>query len=400
MDWLSNTLSLYKEYEAPQRFNYWSLLTAVSAILQDRVYFDRFRYKLYPNIYVILFGPSGIMKGPPISLAKSIVTRVGNTRVINGRSTVEAIMKELSLAVSKPNSPPHKHNNGFISASEMSSSVVSSTSSLDILTDLADRIYNTDEWSYRTKNSETIRLVKPTITMLSGTNEALFREFVPDKNLKGGLIGRTFVVYETEPNCINSLMDRPSIIPDEDIIAQGISHIKNLNGEFKISDDTRSQFKEWYHQFKTEIAPKLEDETGSVNRADDNVLKLAMLISCARRADLIITADDIKEAMTEVLPMLVRVKKITTNAKQSEITKQEKLALILKYLCQCEDYSATREEVLRKFSMKMDAEDLDRIIGTLGQAKAVETSNAGGVLRYTLNVKNEKVRDYVEQFKK
>lgn len=144
-DWLDETTELFSTFESPKRFYYWSCLTAVSAILKDNVYFDRFNYKVYPNIYVLLFGPSAIRKGPPIALAKSIVSRVNNTRIINGRWTIEAIVKELGTARSKPDGTVIKDSCAFIVASELSSSLITSTSSLDIMTDLADRIYNDEE---------------------------------------------------------------------------------------------------------------------------------------------------------------------------------------------------------------------------------------------------------------
>src|SRR5687768_17281062 len=113
-DWLESTLNTFSEYESPQRFYYWSCLTAVSAILKDSVYFDRYLYKLYPNIFVLLFGPSAIKKAAPINLAKSIVSLVDNTRVLNGRSTTEAIIKALSEIETKKSGRVIKDSCGFI----------------------------------------------------------------------------------------------------------------------------------------------------------------------------------------------------------------------------------------------------------------------------------------------
>lgn len=397
MDWLSETVQTFDEYESPRRFYYWSILSAVSAILKDKVYFDRYLYKLYPNIYVLLYGPSAIKKGPPIGLAKDIVNRVGNTRVINGRATVEAIIKELGTAQSRPGKPPLNDSCGFINSSELSSALIGNTNSLDILTDLFDRIYNEGVWTYRLKNSEPIILKNPTVTWLAGTNEALFREFVPEKNLKGGLIGRTFVISEHKENTLNSLMFKPKKEIDRQKIADGIAHVANLQGEFYMADDVRKAFNNWYEEFRIKVASKLDDDTGTVGRIDDNILKLSMLISVARRGDLKLTLDDIQEAMGEVLQLIAPTKKVAQSLKQNEITLTEKRNLVLKYLASREDFSETKVNLLQRFTLKMDHEDMDRIVAFLEQAKVISISNAGGSIKYRLNMEIQKVADYVRE---
>ena len=397
MDWLDKTVQTFSEYESPQRFYYWSILSAVSAIVKDRIYFDRYLYKLYPNIYVLLYGPSAIKKGPPIGLAKDIVNRINNTRVINGRATVEAIIKELGTVQTRPNKVILNDSAGFIVSSELSSAIIGNTNSLDILTDLFDRIYNEGEWTYRLKNSEPISLKNPTVTWLAGTNEALFREFVPEKNLRGGLIGRTYVISEHKENKLNSLMATPEHEINKNEIAEGIRHAANLCGAFSMAQDVRDAFDTWYNEFRTKVSPKLEDDTGTVGRIDDNILKLAMLISTARRSDLIITIEDIQEAMAEVLQLIAPTRKVTQTVKQNEITLTEKRNLILKYLASREDFKDSRVNLLQRFTLKMDHEDMDRIVSFLEQAKIISQSNPGGHIHYRVNMENSKVAEYIRE---
>jgi len=398
MDWLDRSICQYSEYEPPIRYYYWSLLSAVSAIVKDKVWIDRGgSYNLYPNIYVLLFGPSGIRKGPPIALAKSIVTRVDNTRVINGRATVEAIIKELGTVQHKKDKRIINDSCGFIVSSELSSAIIGNTNSLDILTDLFDRIYNEGEWGYRLKNSEIIMLKNPTITWLAGTNEALFRDFVPEKNIKGGLIGRTFIIAETKPNKINSLMYSPEIAPNKEKIADDIRHLAQVAGPFQMADDVRQAFDEWYIKFTKDVGPKLEDETGTVGRVSDNILRVAMLISLARRTDMMLTIEDIEEAMKEVITLITPSKKVSNSAKQNEISTAEKRSRVVKHLIKMPEFSDTRIRLLRKFTFQMDYEDLDKIMSHLEQAKIITVERKGPEVEYKINMDNEKVRKYVEE---
>lgn len=399
--WLDQVIESHKFYESPSRYYYWSALAAVSAIIKDHIYLDRGGlYKLYANVYILLYGDSGIKKGPAITAARRIVELLGNTRVINGRSTVEGIIKELGTIHTRQGQAPINDNCGFIVSSELSSSIVSSTQSLDTLTDLFDRMYNEGQWKYLLKASDSITLKKPTITWLAGTNESLFREFVPEKNLKGGLIGRMFVINEKEPNCINSLMWTPEVVPNYAKLAEGVRYLTNLSGPVLMQEDVKIAFNDWYVKFKTEVAPKLADDSGTVNRIDDSILKIAILISCARRGDMVITMEDIIEATKNVLPLLVPSKRISNNAKSNEVSSIEKRGLILRELANSEGYKANRITLLRKFTLKMDHEDLDKVIVFLEQNRVLVTESGGGSVNYRLKVEDPKVREYVDSFKK
>src|SRR3954467_13696876 len=101
MTWVERVLQSTEGSESPREYYYWGALAAISAVVANNVYLDRFYYKLWPNIYVILVGRSGLRKGPPIQLAKSLVEEVNNTRVFAGRSSIEAIIDQLATATTK-----------------------------------------------------------------------------------------------------------------------------------------------------------------------------------------------------------------------------------------------------------------------------------------------------------
>lgn len=399
MDWLSSTLKIYEPYEAPQRYYYWALLSAVSAIVKDKIYFNRKIYNLYCNSYCLLYGPSAVKKGPPIALAKRLVSLVDNTRVINGRATVEGMMKELSTIKTKPNKEIINDNCGFVVSSELSSSIVANNSSLDVMTDLFDRIYNEGEWNYILKNEGGLKMKNPTITWLSGSNEALFKDFVPEKNLKGGLIGRMFIIAEKSPNCLNSLMlqEEEEKLPNVTEIVNGMRHLKNLKGEFTASKKVREDFDQWYIKFHKEVAPKIHDETGTVGRIDDSILKLAMLISTARRADLQIKEEDIIEAMKEVLPLIMPTKKMASAAK-GDPAANEKKELVLRAILEARRIK--RVDLLRRFLLKLDHEDLNRSIEGLVAAELIKQDRLGNDIWYEVNLSNEEIREYVKQFER
>src|SRR5688572_17591509 len=103
MSWIDEVLKSHEEVETPQSFYFWSGLCAISAVLKDNVFINRGgAYILYPNIYVILHADSGLKKGPAINLAKDLVKRTGNTKLVSGRSSIQGILKKLGTGQSQP----------------------------------------------------------------------------------------------------------------------------------------------------------------------------------------------------------------------------------------------------------------------------------------------------------
>lgn len=403
-DFIKLVLDSTKEYEAPRRFYYWSALASISAVLKDKVWFGMGKqYNEYPNIYVLLYGPSGIRKGPAIALASKIVNRVNNTKVIEGRATIEAIIKELGTAVTKEGyKGVNKEPCAFVVASELSSSIISNPSSMDVMTELFDRLWRDEKspWKYRLKVGESHTLKNPTITWLAGTNEALFKDFLPEKNIHGGLIGRMFMISENKPNKRNSLMFDPEVFPNLDKLAEALMPVSKLAGPFEMSKDVRNQVDDFYLDFMENKAPLINDETGWVSRVLDFIIKVAMLTSSGRRADMKILEEDIEEAMEQVLPLILQTRKVSKALKKddrSEITKRGK---ILTYITSQPGFKCTRRELLKNLYPEIHGEDLDKTMELLFEAGVARSEGGGGNLTYSLKMENEKVREWVEEFKK
>ena len=400
MNFIDLVLDSTKEYEAPRRFYYWAALSAISAILKDRVWFDMGKaYKIYPNIYVLLYGPSGVRKGPAVALAERIVIKVDNTRVINGRASIEAIIKDLGTFTTREKKEPIKDSCGFVVASELSSSLISNPSAMDIMTNLYDRIYNEGEWKYKLKVGESHTLNKPTITWLSASNEALFKDFLPEKNIYGGLIGRMFMIAENKPNRINSLMFDPNIVPDLDKMAEALMPLTKLNGQFTMSVELRHEVDRWYNRFAKEISPSLHDETGFVSRILDFIIKACMLVSSGRRGDLTIIESDFLEAIEIIEPLIVPTKRAASILKKTDASLQEKRGLVLNYLSNRPAYTCTRQDILKSLNLRLDHEDLDRIVSLMLQMQVIQVSSSGSDVIYKLNMTNPKVSQWIQQFR-
>jgi|SRR5215471_6967755 len=410
MNWVQEIVNLHNELESPESFWRWAAITSISAVVKDNVWLDQQIFNLYPNIYVMFHADSGMKKGPPVNMAKKLVKMVNNTRIITGRGSIQGILKEMGTAYTQPGGKIQSKSVCFICSSELSSSLVEDKVATKILTDLYDRIYNEGEWRSLLK-METFTLKDPTVTMLTATNEAMSDDFFTRSAIAGGYFARTFIIYEKESDKVNSL-----IYPLEDPINLGASadylkELAKLNGPFhplatiEKSDEYRFKkikrgrkgpreiyfnevgiiFDDWYDQFsEIKKISEYKDETGTMNRFDASVMKVAMLLSLAEHPELIITEQAMRIAITECEKLLGNVRKTTIGKQGISQTSLLKTMIIMELLGR-DGNAITRQMLMKKMWANYDnATAFDDIMAGFEASGMIKTESVGNQIIYRM----------------
>lgn len=375
MTWIEDLKNATKEVETPRSWIYWAGLSAIAAITRNKVWVDKQYYKLYPNIYVIFLGSSGIGKGFPVNLAKDLVNGIGTTKTISGRSSIEGIIKKLALTSTLPGSKgPITHNCGFINAGEFSSSIVRNPDALTILTDLYDGHYH-KEWETTLKTSELPSLKNVNITLLGGINETHFNDLITEKEISGGFLARSLIIHEYKKSRKNALLRKidNDLMFDVTSFIPYLKELDKLEGPFLLTPDAIDEFEEWYNEFEPE---KMEDKTGTANRVHDTILKVAMNVSLSKRPELIIGKEDIIEAMNLCLGAALVSKKLTIGTGVS--TESGQIKIVMQELLAAPDYKMSRTKLLQKHYGDFNASQLDNIIDTFEQSKAITKRRENG----------------------
>lgn len=406
--WLDDLVNQHSELESPLSFWFWGGLVAISAVVKDNVWIDRHIHNLYPNIYVMLHADSGLKKGPPISMAKRLVGMVGNTRIISGRSSIQAILQDLGTARTIQGQKPILDSAAFICASELGSSIVEDTVATTILTDLYDRQYNIGEWRSLLK-SGTFELKNPTISMFTATNEAHSQDLFGRKDIQGGYFARTFIVYENKANRTNSLLVPLDNPPDYTKSAEYLKEVAKLRGAFAPLatkepteeccyplEDDRGQpayyskagivYEVWYRGFKEAVLNQQhKDETGTLNRFGDSVLKVAMLLSLSRSLDKRIDEDDMTEAIARCEKLVGAVRRTTLGARGLSAQSGLK-SKVIQELLERDTHSASKTILMKKMWMHYaETSEFDELMLSLDQAQIIKTKMAGNEVVYEMS---------------
>lgn len=392
MSFLDDLVNQRSELETPLSFYYWAGLATLSAVINDQVWLTMggSYYNVYPNIYVMLHAKSGLKKGPPVAMARNLVSKVNNTRVINGRSSIQGIMSELKESYTLPGGKVVNKAIAFICASELSSSLVEDTAAMNILTDLYDRSYYEGTWGHRLKDAK-FELKKPTITMLTATNEAHSEQIFQKKDIQGGYIARTFIIYADQENKTNSLIYPLTNPPNNDEAIKYLLEVSKLNGPFKSLYDTDTKrpteageyYDNWYNKILKTYQKEIEDETGTLNRFGDSVLKIAMLLSLSRGTSLEISLADMTEAVEQCEKLLPHTQRVTRGKSGKSAYANQKVKII-EILMKREPHMITRSQLSREMTYHLNPTELDEIMLMFDRSGIVKTENQGGVTMYVM----------------
>lgn len=372
LNWIDSLVSESSHVETPESWLWWSSLTCISAAAGNNYYLTTLKGDLIyrPNLYVMLLGESGLGKGYPINRAKLLVQKAGVTRVIAGRSSIQAIVQELSRTKTVEGKAPIGDSRGFIVNGELSTAIIQDPDSLTILTDLYDGHYN-PEWTNLLKGDGAEKLKNPYITALFGSSPAHFYDSIPQANIEGGYIGRNLIVYEEKRRQDVDLLD---IDKEEDeaesdrlenyIYPKYVPHLSAIaakKGQLKPTEDARNLFNTWRKKWR---GSQSHDKTGFLNRVPDHVLKVAMCLSLSNwEFTGEISQLDIEEAIQRVTNLVYSNKKTTEGRGPDPLAASTKI--VLDMLIAAPENKMARKTLLWKGYGTFNSFTLDQIADNL-----------------------------------
>ena len=289
-NWVDSLVDECSHVETPKSWLWWSFLSCISAAAGNNYYLTSLKGDLIykPNLYIMLLGASGLGKGFPVNRAKLLVSKAEVTRVIAGRSSIQAIVKEFSITRTKEGKAPIADARGYIINGELSTAIIQDPDALAILTDLYDGHYN-PEWTNLLKGDGAEKLKDPYITALFGSSPAHFYDSIPQANIEGGYIGRNLIVYEEKrAQDVDLLSDDSSDDKsqtakfDDYLVPKYVPHLQHIaskKGRLVPSTEARNLFNSWRKKWRDNQAV---DKTGFLNRVPDHVLKVAMCLTLAK----------------------------------------------------------------------------------------------------------------------
>lgn len=374
--------------EAPKNFLFWSAISVLGGILKNNVYFKDGLYTLYPNQYIILTGPPGIGKGTAINFAWKLVKSQTNplVNILNDEITGPKLLHVIAEGWA---SPP-KLNGSLITSTKDHTCTVIATE-LQALLDSGEgmvtrlnKLWEQTEYEYKTKNQGNAIIKGMCVNIISGTVPDYVRSLEQKYGsvLGKGLSARCLFILEDKKS-----KEMPYIEPIEanaknfdtyNKVIHDIDYIaKNLHGEYKINDEARIVFSNFYP-----ATTPLPDDSDAIldfkGRMRTHIWKMAMILSAARKDKLLIEGIDVKDSIFLVTTVRRQVDKVFRGIGSSQLA--EPTARVQQVI---EKYGmVTKTELIKATHRYLDPQTLDRVLYVLETISFCTTKRVGTKVYY------------------
>jgi len=378
---LSNFLRAYMEFtrdtESPDAFHFWSCATVIGAATRRQVLFDMAFFRIYPNLFTFLVGPSGARKSVAAEIAMELGESIGIKKFAD-RITGAKLAEDLANTNYKRINPKTNEvtitSPMMIYASELGVFLGADAYKSGTISDLTDLYDCRPKWTKSTKMHGTNEVIAPYITMLAGTTPQTLKDVIPYNAIGQGFTSRVCFVWGPGRR---KRVPVPEWGPGQDFmkksLIEDLSHIAELEGKFRFSQEGRTTYDKYYMS-RPEAEEEFEDERlrGYSSRKDIYLIKLGMILSLARNDSLILEKEDMDGAAEVLNWMDQGLPNVFAAIGRSAISED-----VVRVLKQIEQATlklgfATHSEILKRNYHQLNASEFAIVIETLRQSDAIE----------------------------
>lgn len=293
---------LYARYtsgtEVPRFFHRWAAVIGLGAWLGRNFYFPFGHDKIAPNLYAMFLGTPGTRKSTAIKMQKRTLLHAGYQNFAADKTTKEKFLLDLAEKSQSDDIDLFEELTSttpvdcFIAPDEFgdffgSTAVLEFLSTLGVLWDYPEEIYES-----RVKNSQSVKIYAPTISMLTGNTPTTFATMIPPEAIGQGFFSRLLLIH-AEKTDIKIPFPKP---PDQVLLGQICTHLNEIKakvfGEATLTPEAKDLVEKIYCEWPGISDVRFESYA---NRRFTQLIKLC-LIFAASRLSTEISASDVIEA--------------------------------------------------------------------------------------------------------
>ena len=376
-DWLDAYTTFTNNSEPPYLYRLWVGISILAACMKRKCVLRWGTLDLYPNMYIVLVGPSGkCRKGTAMSPGMRLLREMG-IKVAAESITREALIRELKQSndttIDIKTGDMALHASLTIYSQELT--VFLGYNNQALMADLTDWYDCRDSWTYRTKNMGTDEITGVWVNLIGATTPDLLQTTLPRDAIGGGLTSRIIFVYE---NRKGRIVATPFLSKEErdleKLISADLQQVCALSGDFAVTEDFIDAYIPWYTAYSSG-SPPFDDYrfSGYFERRPMHLLKLSMICCTSRTNDRLISKADFDRALYIIESTEHKMPYTFSGVGRS--SSAEGLTRVMAYLA-----VVNRIEfgvLLGRFVQDLDKFTLEKIIESLIAMGAVEVQYEG-----------------------
>lgn len=331
-DWLTAFCDYASFGEAPRRMYFWVGVSAVAGALRRRVWIDQAYFRWYPNFYVVLVAPPGIVsKSTTAGISMNLLRKVPGIHfgpdVVTWQALIGAfqgVKEEFKLVDAAT---------GEIIYVPMCAMTIESSEFGNLLNpqdkdmvDLLVTLWDGKQGAFTkiTKMSGNDSVENPWINIVACTTPAWIAGNFPEYMIGGGFTSRCLFVYAEEKAKYVAYpgLHVPANLGDvEKALIHDLEYISNaFVGPYTLDKPAVDWGEAWYKHHYEKRPDGLDDERfgGYIARKQTHIHKLAMVLAAATSDQQIITAENLALANTMVTELETDMPRVFAKIGRSE----------------------------------------------------------------------------------
>lgn len=282
-DWLEDYMLYSQNTEPPKLYHLWSGLSAIASCLQRKCFLPWGHDVIYPNMYVVLVGPPGGRKGTAMKIAKSLVQELHVPLSSDCLGSVQTLHKELMDSTQTWRTKDGEileHRSLNVWSEEFQ--VFLGENNPQLISNLTDLYDSPKRWNYSTLKRGVEDVSNCWLNMIGAITPRLLQNKLTQDAVGGGLVSRlVFVVgYGKEKSVPMPFLSKEELRL-KDMLIEDLAKIKNLSGEFSMSQRAAQMYVDWYTDPASEQALDSDKFVGYNARRALHLRKLLMIVCAA-----------------------------------------------------------------------------------------------------------------------
>lgn len=380
-DWIDGFMLLSENSEPPELFRKWTALSTIAAALQRKCKVEiGISLTFYPNLYVVLVGPSATGKGTAMKYAYDIIEQVPNIRLSAQATSLQALirrMKETNLTdVDLDTGQQFYHSSLTIFSNEFT--VFLGYHNRELITSMCDWYDCHNRWTYDTIKRDKEEIVGVWVNLLAGTTPDNIQTSLPMEAIGGGLTSRIIFVNEEKPD---KLVIFPAATQREIDLQQALVHdleeITTMSGIFRFTEEAMAYYADWSRTARE--CPPFHDPKfdGYCGRRRNHLISLSMICAASRSSSMVISIQDIERAAKFLAEVEVKMGTIFRGMGKSDISQLISDAIV--FIENSYTSEIPLNQFARHFEGDMDKLSMDRVLMTLEVSGYIKQITKPGV---------------------
>lgn len=378
-NWMSAFMEYTKNTEPASLFREWTAVAVVAAALRRKCRLEWGMLTFYPNMYIVLVGPSGSRKGTAMDPGYDILCEIPDIRVAAEATTREALIRALKEAnyneVDINTGAMEMHSSLTIWSQELT--VFMGYHNRQLMADMCDWYDCRRRWKYETKHQGTDDIIGVWVNVHAATTPDLIQSSIPLDAIGGGLTSRMMLVYEPGKGKVSPYPEKTAdMLALEQQLILDLSHINQMRGPFRYTEGFFDLWHEWYPA--QDGNPPFNDDkfSGYFERRPTHVMKLSMIQAasrkdCIKSGEMVIDKGDLENAINLLERTEHKMPTVFSGVGKSNIS--DLMPKMIRDLALCKTMSL--HEMIFRFHRDADEAMIERAVRTLEKMRILDVDH-------------------------